>query len=81
MNRRSIQDRIYIRFRIQALSLKLAFERFLQESLLDITSVKALFLSTEVGIVQTALSDAREFILRNREILEERLGKESLKDV
>jgi len=38
-------------------------------------------LTTELGIAQTALSDAREFILRIREILEEGVGKELLKEV
>lgn len=34
--------------------------------------------TTEIGIAQTALSDAREFVLKIREILEEGLGKDFL---
>jgi len=37
--------------------------------------------TTELGIAQTALSDAREFVMRVREILEEGLGKDYLKEV
>jgi len=38
-------------------------------------------LTTEMGLAQTALSDAREFVLKIREILEEGVGGEFLKDV
>jgi len=38
-------------------------------------------LMTQVGIAQTALSDSKEFVLKIREILEEGVGKELLKDV
>ncbi|MFC1505727.1 hypothetical protein ACFLQ6_01510 [Thermoproteota archaeon] len=37
--------------------------------------------TTQVGIAQTALTDAREFVLRIREILEEGFDKDFLKDV
>ena len=37
--------------------------------------------TTQVGIAQTALSDAREFVLKIREILEEGVGRDFLKDV
>jgi uncharacterized protein (UPF0332 family) len=37
--------------------------------------------ATEIGLAQTALSDAREFVLKVREILEDALGTEFLKDV
>ena len=37
--------------------------------------------TTQVGIAQTALSDAREFVLKVREILEDGFGPDFLKDV
>jgi uncharacterized protein (UPF0332 family) len=37
--------------------------------------------TTEVGLAQTALSEAREFVLKVREILEEALGKDFMKGV
>ena len=37
--------------------------------------------TTQVGIAQTALSDAREFVLKVREILEDGFGLDFLKDV
>lgn len=37
--------------------------------------------STELGMAQTTLTDSREFVLRIREILEEGLGKDFLKEV
>jgi len=38
-------------------------------------------LTTDLGLAQTTLTDAREFVLRIREILEEGLGKDFLKEV
>jgi uncharacterized protein (UPF0332 family) len=38
-------------------------------------------LTTQVGLAQTSLSDAREFILKIREILENGFGEDFLKDV
>jgi uncharacterized protein (UPF0332 family) len=35
--------------------------------------------TTEVGLAQTALSEAREFVLKIREILEDALGKDFMK--
>ena len=37
--------------------------------------------ATQLGLAQTALSDARDFVMRVREILEDGLGREFLKDV
>ena len=37
--------------------------------------------TTQVGLAQTALSEAREFVLKIREILQDALGKDFLKDV
>jgi uncharacterized protein (UPF0332 family) len=37
--------------------------------------------TTQVGLAQTALSEAREFILKIREILQDALGKDFLKDI
>jgi len=37
--------------------------------------------TTQVGLAQTALSEAREFVLKVREILEEALGKDFMKGV
>lgn len=37
--------------------------------------------TTQVGLAQTALSEARDFVLKVREILEDALGKDFLKDV
>jgi uncharacterized protein (UPF0332 family) len=37
--------------------------------------------TTQVGIAQTALSDAREFVLKVREILEDGFGPDFLKDI
>jgi len=37
--------------------------------------------TTQIGLAQTALSEAREFVLKIREILQDALGKDFLKDV
>jgi uncharacterized protein (UPF0332 family) len=37
--------------------------------------------ATQLGLAQTSLSEARDFILKIREILEDGLGKDFLKDV
>jgi len=37
--------------------------------------------TTEVGLAQTALSEAREFVLKIREILEDALGRDFMKGV
>ncbi len=37
--------------------------------------------ATQLGLAQTSLSDARDFVLKIREILEKGLGKDFLKDV
>jgi uncharacterized protein (UPF0332 family) len=37
--------------------------------------------TTQVGLAQTALTEAREFVLKVREILEDALGKDFMKGV
>jgi uncharacterized protein (UPF0332 family) len=66
--------------RIQALAdqdvQKLVEKRFQREKASYDTGY-----TTEVGLAQTALTEAREFVLKVREILEEALGKDFMKGV
>lgn len=66
--------------RIQALAdqdvQKLVEKRFQREKASYDTGY-----TTQVGLAQTALSEAREFVLKVREILEDALGKDFMKEI